>query len=259
MQINTIYCEDCNDTMKRMADNSIDLTVTSPPYDMIRKYEGYTFNFPKTAIELFRVTKQGGVVVWIINDTTINGARSMSSFKQALFFTAKCGFNMHDVMIWQKPNYAPLYPSVKRYDQNFDYMFILSKCTPKTWNPIKDKLKSEATKSRGKYKTRFINPDGTFQHVDSTNNDSDYSKRNCVWVIPPGTIRGLNHPATFPEQLIKDHIITWSNENDLIYDPFMGSGTTAKCCKIFGRNYIGSEISQKYCDIANKRLGESDD
>jgi len=240
--------------MKTLEDNSIDLTVTSPPYDSLRTYNGYTFDFEGIAKELFRVTKQGGVVVWVVGDATINGSETCTSDRQKLYFKDVCGFNAHDTMIWQKPNYAPMYPSVKRYDSNFEYMFVFSKGQPKSWNPIKDKLKSASSKQRSNYKTSFIKKDGSRILKDSVSNGSDFCKRNCVWVIPNGQIRGLKHPAPFPEKLAEDHILSWSNEGDTVLDPMAGSGTTLKMAKKNNRNYIGIEISEEYIDIINKRL-----
>lgn len=244
-----------------MSDNFIDLTIGSPPYDTLRTYTGMEWNetvWRPTIKELYRVTKVGGVVAWIVNDAVINGSKSGTSYRQANW-AMECGFNFHDDMIWQKPNYAPLFPTVKRYDHNFEYMFIWSKGQPKTWNPIKDKPKAESSKQRGKYKTSFINQDGSRTYKDSTANNSDYSKRTKIWLIPNGQKRGIGHPAPFPEALVHDHLITWTNEGDLVYDPFMGSGTTARVCIGLNRNWVGSEISAKYCEIIERRILESNE
>lgn len=242
--------------MRTLPDNCIDLTVTSPPYDNLRTYNGFSFDFESVAKELYRITKDGGVVVWVVGDATVNGSETGTSFRQALYFK-DIGFNLHDTMIWQKPNYAPMYPSVKRYDLNFEYMFVLSKGQPKTWNPIKDKVKTESSKQRAKYKTSFANSDGTRYRRDSIDNGSDFSKRNTIWIIPNGQIRGLDHPAPFPEQLVSDHIISWSNPGDLVFDPFLGSGTTAKMGLLNGRNYLGCDVSEEYCDIARRRVEQA--
>ena len=138
MEINKIYNENCLDTMARMEDNFIDLTVTSPPYDNLREYNGYSFDFENIAKELYRVTKVGGVVVWIVGDATKNGNEYGTSFKQALFFK-ECGFNLHDTMIYRKLNYLPI--TTNRYEPQFEYMFILSKSKLKTFNPIKKQIK----------------------------------------------------------------------------------------------------------------------
>lgn len=249
MEINKIYNEDCIDTMAKMPDNFIDLTVTSPPYDDLRKYNGYSFPFEDIAKELYRVTKQGGVVVWVVGDATINGSESGTSFKQALFFK-EIGFNLHDTMIYQKST-PPL--THNRYEQNFEYMFILSKGKLNTFNGIREKREysdNRQSKAFGKNKNNSID------YGSSTKSDTRL-KRN-VWKYFAGG--GANdkiaskHPAIFPEKLAEDHIISWSNENDLIYDCFMGSGTTAKMSILNKRNYIGSEISEEYCSIAEKRI-----
>ena len=245
MDVNKIYNEDCLSTMALMSNGLIDLTVTSPPYDDMRTYNGYSFDFRTVAKELFRVTKDGGVVVWVVNDRTKKGSESLTSFRQTLFFRW-CGFNV-ETMIWEKTGSGCL-GSNKFYGQNFEYMFIYTKGMPKTTNLICDrenKVKSGKVKvnagldKTGKGKTRVVNR-------------KPFGKRNNIWRFD--TQKNSKHPAPFPEQLVSDHILSWSNEGDLVYDPFMGSGTTAKMAIEHGRKYIGSEISQEYCDIANLRL-----
>jgi len=248
IDINKNYNESNLETMRKMPDSFIDLTVTSPPYDNLRNYNGYSFDFKNIAKELYRVTKQGGVVVWIVNDKKDKGSKSLTSFKQALFFK-EIGFNVHDVMIWEKCTFSSPIPNM--YHNVFEYMFILSKGKPKTFNPIIDKPNKKAGV---KTKTTFREANGeTTQRTEKTVND--FGKRYNVWKINEvkNNMNG-KHPAPFPEQLVSDHIISWSNENDLIYDCFMGSGTTAKMSILNNRNWIGSEISNEYCNIIEERV-----
>ena len=252
IELNKIYNENNCETMARMDDNSIDLTVTSPPYDNLRLYQGYSFNFERVAQELFRVTKEGGVVVWVVNDATENGSETLTSFKQAIYFREKCGFNLHDTMIY-KAKKPPL--THNRYEQEFEYMFILSKGKPTTFNPImekKDYVDNRTVKNIRREK------DGTFDvgYIKKTDERMKYN----IWEFATGG--GLSstdkiafgHPAIFPEKLAQDHILSWSNEGEVVYDPFMGSGTVAKMCIKTNRNYVGSEISQEYCTLAEKRI-----
>lgn len=246
-----IICGDNVTELKKFPDDLIDLTVTSPPYDNLRDYEWYSFDFENLAKELFRVTKDGGVVVWVVGDSVKNGSESGTSFKQALYFNA-IGFNLHDTMIYHRNN-PPL--THNRYEQHFEYMFVLSKGKPKTFNPITE-LKSYHDKRTKKMTRR--NADNSI--------DYGYCKQSLtkikgnVWYYKVGG--GLStkdkiafkHPAIFPEELVKDHIISWSNEGDLVLDPFAGSGTTLKMAKLLNRNYIGIELSEKYCEIIKKRL-----
>ena len=250
--LNKIYVENCLDTMKRMADESVDLVVTSPPYDDLRTYNGYSFDFESIATELFRVVKDGGVVVWIVGDAVHKGTESGTSFKQALHFMS-LGFNLHDTMIYQKHNFSN--PSNNRYHQIFEYMFIFCKGRPKTFNPIIDRPNVEAGKigSWGKNTSRQV--DGTMVENKRKVN-KDFGMRYNIWRIK--TEMKPVHPAQFPQQLAIDHILSWSVEGDVVYDPFMGSGTTAKAAVLTGRAYIGSEISQEYADIAEQRLSEID-
>ena len=247
--INKIHNENCLDTMLRMEDDFVDLTITSPPYDNLRKYNGYSFDFENIAKELYRVTKEGGVLVWIVGDATIKGSESGTSFKQALYFM-ECGFKLHDTMIYKKKRIVPL--THKRYEQGFEYMFVFVKGKLKTFNPIKVPCKYAGTETWGKPTFHKTNSSGLVSVDKKTIND--FKQKENVWEYLNAKDKVFKHPAPFPEDLAKDHIISWSNENDLIYDCFMGSGTTAKVAKSLNRNYIGSEISSEYCEIANKRL-----
>lgn len=245
--MNKVLQGDCLEVMKSFDDNSIDLTVTSPPYDNLRTYNGYSFDFEGIAKELYRVTKQGGVVVWVVGDATIKGSETGTSFKQALYFK-EIGFNLHDTMIWHKPNCFN-FGSNACYRNSFEYMFVLSKGRIKTINLIKDTpTKSNGKVSKGARKhsngVRDIVPDFTV---------GELKKRDNVWDI---NVKSENngHPAVFPEKLALDHILSWSNEGDTILDPMAGSGTTLKMAKKNNRKYIGIEISQEYIEIINKRL-----
>ena len=239
--INKIHIENCLDTMRKMSSESIDLVVTSPPYDDLRSYNGYSFDFEAIAKELHRVVKQGGVVVWVVGDQTQNGSESGSSFRQALKFM-DIGFNLHDTMIYEKNSSTyPAQKSGNRYSQIFEYMFILSKGKPKA-SLICDKPNKWA--GHKDFSGKLKNP------------VPEFSPRTNIWRYVT-SFNGVKHPAPFPEQLAADHIITWSMENDIVYDPFMGSGTTAKMALQLKRRFIGSEISSEYVAIAQKRLDEA--
>ena len=252
MEINKIYNENCLDTMAKMPDNFIDLTVTSPPYDNLREYKGYSFAFEEIANELYRVTKKGGVVVWVVGDATMNGSESGTSFKQALYFMS-IGFNLHDTMIYRKLNPIPL--THNRYEQAFEYMFILSKGKPNTFNPIKIPCKTAGTVYNIKRPKAISEASKRDRDEIMTTNNTKYKDNIFEYCV--GKKQGTQtHPAPFPEALANDQITTWSNENDLVYDCFMGSGTVAKICVQTNRNYIGSEISEDYCKIIETRIKE---
>lgn len=238
---------DCLEIMKAIADKSIDLTVTSPPYDNLRTYNGYSFDFEGIAKELYRVTKDGGVVVWVVGDETNKFCESLTSFKQAIKFV-EIGFNLLDTMIYFKENYAPAYPTLKRYANQFEYMFVFSKTKPKTFNPIqKPKVRNK------KEKVAFRQKNGEL--IRKTKEIGKLTKdASNVWSYAVGGNK-INHPAVFPEQLAYDHIVSWSNEGDTILDCFLGSGTTGKVAKELNRNFIGIEISEEYLKIAKDRIG----
>ena len=255
IDINKNYNESNLETMAKMPDFFVDLTVTSPPYDNLRTYNGYCFDFENVAKELFRITKQGGVVVWIVGDATIKGSETGTSFKQALYFK-EIGFNLHDTMIYKKNNVYAHDPRNKRYKQCFEYMFVFSKGKPLTYNEIKDKPNKHAGKTLSGTKGRT--KDGVKRDLKPVIM-GDFQARFNIWEYTTGGSVAsdkiaFKHPAIFPEQLANDHILSWSNEGDLIYDPFMGSGTTAKMCILNNRNWIGSEISNEYCNIIEERI-----
>lgn len=248
LELNKIYNIDCVEGMKLIPDNSVDLTVTSPPYDNLRKYNGFEWNFEETAKELYRVTKNGGVVVWVIGDATIKGSETGTAFKQALFFK-ECGFNLHDTMIYAKE--IPTWNiTSKRYRQNIEYMFILSKGKVKTFNPIEDKPVKNKNPRMCK-----SNRNGK-PHYELYIPQKDFTARGNIWWYSVGgkSAETQGHPAIFPEQLAKDHILSWSNEGDIVLDPFIGSGTTAKIALQTGRKFIGFELSKEYCEIAEERI-----
>lgn len=247
---------DCLQGLKLLEDNSIDLTVTSPPYDNLRNYNGYSFDFESIAKELYRVTKTGGIIVWIVGDATSKGSESGTSFRQALYFK-ECGFNLHDTMIYEKNSSAfPAARTSKRYTQIFEYMFVF--CKGKIRNDISllcDKPNKWAGHTNWGNNTQY-DKDGNLRQTNNIKPVPEFSLRNNIWKYSVGFNDKTGHPAVFPEKLAEDHILSWSNENDIILDPFMGSGTTAKMSLLNNRNYIGFEISKEYCDMAENRLSK---
>lgn len=254
---NKVIQGDCLEVMKNIPSNSIDMILTSPPYDNLRTYKGYTFNFEGIAKEIYRVLKNGGVCVWIVGDATIKGSETLNSFRQAIYFNS-IGFNLHDTMIYRKNSLT--FPDTNRYYQCFEYMFVFSKGKPKTVNLIQDKINKQANKTiTGNYR----DIDGSLKEMSGSRNKRAIKEKGVRWNIwdyntgwqhsySEDFLRG--HPAIFPEKLAEDHILSWSNPGDIILDPMAGSGTTLKMAKKNNRNYIGIEIAQEYVDIINKRL-----
>ena len=241
--LNKIHVENCLETLAKMPDGFVDLVVTSPPYDDLRKYNGYSFDFEAIAKELFRVVAGGGVVVWVVGDAVHKGSESGSSFRQALFFMS-LGFNLHDTMIYEKNSSTyPASATGNRYSQIFEYMFVFTKGKPKTAKLICDKPNKWA--GFKDFSGKLKNP------------VPEFSPRNNIWRYVT-SFNGVKHPAPFPEQLAIDHVLSWSAVGDVVYDPFMGSGTTAKACVLTGRSWVGSEISSAYVEIALKRLRDMD-
>jgi site-specific DNA-methyltransferase (adenine-specific) len=259
LQTNRIICGNNIEILKTFPNECIDLTITSPPYDNLRDYKGYTFDFETLAHELYRVTKTGGVVVWIVGDQVINKSESGTSFKQALYFKEECGFLLHDTMIYVR---LPRYPERNRYAQSFEYMFILSKGVPKTFNPIIDRKNTYGGQKSHFGKHTVRGKDGNMKLMSSKSDDfiKKMGKRINLWYYSVGGTNttkdkiAFEHPAIFPDELSEDHILSWSNKNDVILDPMNGSGTTTKMAYLNNRQYVGIEISKKYCNIAEERL-----
>lgn len=250
---------DCLIEMARLEAGSIDLTVTSPPYDNLRTYNGslndWTPDKWKAIIaQLYRVTKDGGVVVWVVGDATVNGSETGTSFRQALH-AVECGFRLHDTMIWNKGCFSAVGALATRYGSVFEYMFVWVKGKFATFNPIKDKRNKWA----GDVRKHVMN-----RQLDGTTKPSkgytlgEFGQRYNIWEITPARQRGdFKHPAPFPEALARDHIISWSKPGDLVFDPFLGSGTTGKMALAHGRNFIGIERDPDYFRIASDRISNT--
>jgi len=269
LPLETIICGDNVSVMSQWPDECIDLTVTSPPYDLVapdadgnlitqpgglRTYDGYTWDFAAVARQLWRVTKRGGVVVWVVGDATINGSETGSSFRQVLYFM-EIGFNLHDTMIFNRNGQ---YPDPKRYNADFEYMFILSKNRPNTINLIRDKANATfGRKISGTDRQKngqLIPVAGLGQSI------SELGIRSNIWRYSTGfggttnDKEAFEQPAIFPESLAADHVTSWSDPEMIILDPFCGSGTTCKMAHILDRRYIGVDISENYCNLARRRV-----
>lgn len=260
-----LYCGDSAIVLERFPDESVDLVVTSPPYDDVRLYDTKDIDciwnfekFEKVAKELYRVMKTGGVVVWVVQDAIRNYSRTGTTFKQALYFKEVCGFCLFDVMICEKDGFNMPYPFIGRYLPAFEYMLVLTKGgKPRVVNLIRDRLNKKAG---------TITKDGTIRQKDGSLKPADeyiipkYSVRTNVWCYGTGYMKSskdeiaYEHPAIFSEALARDHIYSWSNEGDLVMDIFMGSGTVAKMCEICNRRWIGIEINERYCEITKERV-----
>lgn len=254
-----LYLGDCREVLKFI--EPVDLIVTSPPYDSIRIYNHtsiWSFEiFQEIARLLYEVTRPGGVVVWIVADQTKNGSESGTSFRQALYFK-EIGFNLHDTMIYGKQNTKPL--NHKRYEQQFEYMFVFSKGKPKTFNALVDPCKHAgeiiiSSTTRGLANSDELRP---FKGIGKPYKDT--KTRGNIWIYKVGYRHTSNdqdafkHPAIFPEKLAEDHILSWSNENDVVLDPFMGSGTVGKMALQHNRRFIGIELDPTYFDLAERRI-----
>lgn len=260
----TLMLGDCIDRLPELADGSIDLTVTSPPYDNLRTYGG-TLNdwnadkWQAVIRELFRVTKQGGVVVWVVGDATIKGSETGTSFRQALY-AMECGFNLHDTMIWRKTNPPPQVKSARRYTAAYEFMFVWSKCAPRVFDALTEPTKTAGTPSGNGVSCTQRKADGSYQikrtEMRAGKFVKDTKPLQNVWDRAKQG-QGAIHPAQLPENIARDHILSWSNPGDTVLDPFLGSGTTGKMAIETGRRFIGIERNPEYFAIAERRIAEA--
>ena len=251
IELDRIYNMDCVEGMRKLDNDSIDAVITSPPYDTMRTYggvgEGWNFDkFKDVAKEIARVLKPGGVCVWVVNDETMNGSESGTSFRQALYFKDECGMNIHDTMIWEKTCSGCL-GSSNCYLQNFEYMFVFSKGVIKTFNPIEDR-KNVAKPHNNTTNGGLTDGKGKQRAIIT----KEYGRRTNIWQI--NQQQNSDHPAPFPEHLAESHVVSWTNEGDIVLDPFMGSATTAVACHHRKRHFIGFELSKEYFDKAVRRI-----
>lgn len=245
--LDAVICGDNCETLAAIPAESVDLVVTSPPYDDLRTYGGHSWDFYGVAWLLKRVLKPGGVIVWVVNDATTDGSETGSSMEQALHFR-RLGLRLHDTMgyITDKP---PM--NDRRFQACWEYMFVVSKGAPKSWNPIKEK-----TLNPGKvWRRKFREADGSLKDSHHIKPCGDEKVRENLWYYPTHG-KGDGHPAAFPLALAKDHIASWSNPGDLVLDPFAGSGTTLKAAKELGRRFVGIEINPEYVEICHRRIAQ---
>ena len=244
--LDAVHCMDNCDGMMLLPRESIDLVVTSPPYDDLRTYGGHSWDFYGVAWNLARVLKHGGVIVWVVGDVTKDGSETGSSIEQALHFK-RLGLNLHDTMVYQQTGTGAKGSNLA-YWQEWEYMFVFSKGKPKTVNRLTYERKYTHVVSgerggvgcKGDIRKRPVR---------------DYSIRSNVWKITGDKLN--EHPAAFPYKMAADHIESWSNPDDIILDPFMGSGTTAKAAHELGRHYIGFEINPDYVEICQRRTAQA--
>lgn len=252
--LNQIIEGNCVEVMKRMSDEFVDLTVTSPPYDDLRNYKGFTFPFEEIAQQLYRITKPGGVIVWVVNDATIAGSETGTSFKQALYFK-EIGFNIHDTMIFRKKNPIPqIYR--KRYNNEFEFMFVFSKGVVKTHNSIMVDCAHAGLELNGTTYKNFSKNEQTRKKMAKPVKDKKI--KGNIWDYVVGKKaedqEAKGHPAPFPCDLVRDHITSWTNKGDIVFDPMCGSGTTCRVAVEQDRQYLGIDISHEYVEIARQRI-----
>ncbi|MCY3787825.1 MAG: site-specific DNA-methyltransferase [Gemmatimonadetes bacterium] len=250
-----IHTAECATFMEKMEEKSVNLVVTSPPYDDLRDYKGFTFDCEAVATGLYRVVKDGGVVVWVVGDR-INGGRTLTSFEHAFAFR-KAGFTVYDVMIFKKRN-TP-FMRKRAYINCYEFMFVFSKGTPTTFNP----LRSPSVRSGPAQVPYLKGADGI--NRKKIGSLSEHKVRTNIWSYAVGKngttsdMYAFKHPAMFPENLARDHILSWSNRGDLVFDPMCGAGTTCKMAKATGRRWLGVDVSREYTSIAERRVNETEE
>jgi len=258
LPLDQIICGDNCEIMRQMPSESIDLVVTSPPYDDLRTYGGHSWDFYGVAWNLKRLLKPGGVIVWVVGDATKDGSETGSSWRQAHHFQ-DAGMKIHDTMIWHKPTAMPI--TGPRYNPEWEYCFVIAKGKPMTFNAIKVPTLHPGVYRASMSTKRKADSCATNAMIGKPRNTGDTKTAGNVWSVAVGKAAGddavaYQHPAIFPEALARDHILSWSNPGDVVLDPFSGSGTTAKMARETGRRFIGIEVNPEYVEISRKRLAQ---
>ena len=249
------------DIKREIGEGAVDLIVTSPPYDGVRQYGGHRFRFNEVADICGFVLAPGGVLVWIVNDSIDReGSETMTSFKMALTFRERVGLRLNDTMIYHKVHLGN--PTVVRYPQSFEYMFVFSNGAPKTVNLLRDQKSihgGRKTRNSGTGRKK----DGAPHQYDKPRIRPEYHLRSNVWTYyvggghtAPDFPRAFEHPALMHLQLATEHILSWSNPGDLVFDPLAGSGTTLRAAKNLGRRAVGIEVHKPYVDLMVERMGQ---
>jgi site-specific DNA-methyltransferase (adenine-specific) len=251
LQTDVIICGDNCEVMRKMPSESIDLVVTSPPYDDLRTYGGHSWDFYGVAWNLKRLLKPGGVIVWNVGDATKDGSETGTSMRQALHFQ-QLGLRIHDTMIFRKTNPIPL--THNRYEQEWEYAFVISNGKPSAWNPLMRKNLTAGVSVN--WSSRAVADNAARRSRDEITTTKDQSQRGNIFEYSIAKDRVGDHPAPFPSEFARDMIASWSNEGDIVLDPFSGSGTTAKMAKHNGRKYIGIEVNPDYVEISKQRLAQ---
>lgn len=258
LALNKIHHFDAVVGLRLLPADCIDLTLTSPPYDWIRDYNGTfdpaKFPFVRIAEELYRITAPGGVVLWITRDQQQDCCESGTSAKQMLYFK-NIGFNVQTMIV------DSISARHRRYCYGMppQFCFVLSKGRPKAFHPIRDKPNTEPGRIKS-WSAR--NRDGRIRK-GKPKEIPKYGRRSHIWLYPTGF--GLvsddplprNAPAPMVETVAGDLMLSYSNPGDLILDPMAGLGTTGKVAVKLNRQFIGFERVRKYCDVANDRVRQA--
>jgi DNA modification methylase len=255
--LNRCLIGDCRDVLPTLEAGSVQMCVTSPPYDNLRTYGGHSWDFEAVALELFRVLCDGGVLCWNVGDSVVNGSETLTSAKQKIFFREQCGFRVHDTMIYERLNFSA--PETVRYHQMFEYVFVLSKGMPRSFNPIADRPNVYAGRKTFGVRTKR-QADGTLKAQGGVAPTPDFGMRGNIWkgntAGQENPCQALGHPAMMPFWLARDLIVSWSNPGDTVLDPFFGSGTSGKAAELLGRKWIGIEINPAYEQLLRERTAQ---
>ena len=260
-ELNRVYTGECVKRMKYIPNNSVDLIVTSPPYDELRDYKGNSsFDLHQVGIEVFRVLKEGGIAAMVIQDQTKNFGKSLTSFRTIIDWCDEIGFKLFETVIYRKNGSEGAWWT-KRFRVDHEYMPIFLKGErPQFFNkePLKIKSKhgGKVMKGSGSRKTNGETQETVTRAINSM------KCRGTIWnYLMAGDKNPLKrkHPAVFPDKIPFDFIQCFCPENGIVLDPFTGSGSTLVMAQKLGRYFIGFDIEESYCDVANQRLVEENE
>ena len=255
IQVNKIICEDNITYLKTLPDECIDFVITSPPYDALRDYNGYKLDLHGLGVELLRVLKDGGICVMVIQDSTRDFAKSLTSFRTIVDWCDNIGFRLFECNIYNRQGTEGAWWK-KRFRVDHEYMPIF----------LKGKRPQYFDKENIKIPSKHGGKIMTGANIRTKNGQTGSRKVKINPTKCPGTVMTFGntcggesklkskHPAVFPNMLAYDMIECFCPEDGTVLDPFNGSGTTTLAAKCLGRNYIGIDVSEEYNKIARERL-----
>lgn len=253
--VDKVHCMECVEGMEMLPDDCVDLVVTSPPYDAVRKYNGFAFDLHQTGAQIHRVLKDGGIAAMVIQDQTKDFGKSLTSFRTIIDWCDSFGFKLFECVIYRKNGSEGAWWK-HRFRVDHEYIPLFLKGDRPAY------FDKQPLRVPSKHGGKVMSGSGNRRTDGATNGtvrrEINATKcRGTIWnYLMAGDKNPLKrkHPAVFPDAIPSDLIQCFCPPGGIVLDPFIGSGSTAVQALKHERHFIGFDISQEYCDLCNQRL-----